>query len=98
MESGDLDSSGQLELNATKEAAWDEALQSVLAAARRTAAELRESNKSAVWKLRLAAALRRKTTATNRWLGINLHLGARTGWCPAELGSSRHPGIEGPDP
>jgi hypothetical protein len=48
-----------------------------LAAARRTAAELRESSTSAVWKLRLAATLRRKTTATNRWLGINLHLGAR---------------------
>ncbi len=64
-------------LNAAKEAAWAEALHSALGAARRTVAELRAARKSAVWKLRLAAELRSKTTATNRWLGINLHLGAR---------------------
>ena len=43
----------------------------------RTRAELHETNKSAAWKLQLAAGLRRRTTVTNRWLGVHLHLGAR---------------------
>jgi putative transposase len=65
------------ELNVIKETAWEEALQASLRAARRTDEELRSESKSADWKLRLAANLRRTTTATNRWLGTRLHLGAR---------------------
>jgi len=38
--------------------------------------DLAREGKSAPWKLAVAAALKNRTTATNRWLGENLHLGA----------------------
>ena len=41
----------------------------------RTADGLRADGKSAAWKLALAAALKARTTATNRWLGAALQLG-----------------------
>ena len=54
--------------------------QDALATALHTAGKKREdlirSGKSEPWKLTLAAELKTKTTATNRWLGENLHLGA----------------------
>jgi putative transposase len=65
------------ELNAVKEALWREALESALRAMGRTITQLAAGRKSEEWKLRLAATLRRRTTVTNRWLGIHLHLGAR---------------------
>lgn len=65
------------ELNFFKEAAWEEALAAALRHARRTDDDLRHAGKSVAWKLRLAAELRRTTTAPNRWLGVRLNLGAR---------------------
>lgn len=65
------------ELNTAKEAAWAEALGSLLRASERTIEDVRTAAKSADWKLRLAAQLRNTSTVTNRWLGVHLHLGAR---------------------
>jgi len=65
------------ELNTLREAAWEEALRAALREAQRPNAQLRLAGKSVEWKLRLAAQLRRTTTATNRWLGIRLNLGSR---------------------
>jgi hypothetical protein len=41
----------------------------------RTARELAAERKSAEWKVALAATMKARTTATNRWLGANLHMG-----------------------
>ena len=41
----------------------------------RPAGDLKKEGKSVPWKLALAAALKSRTTATNRWLGANLYLG-----------------------
>jgi heme/copper-type cytochrome/quinol oxidase subunit 3 len=57
------------------EAVWDATLHQLLARLGRTAAELATSGKSAGWKIAVAAALKTRTTATNRWLGATLHLG-----------------------
>ena len=65
------------ELTAVKEAAWADALRSLLRVVRRTPEDLRCSRNSADWKLQLAVKLRAGTTVTNRWLGTHLHLGAR---------------------
>ena len=60
----------------TQEALWQEALTEQLGKLGRTTAELAATGKSAEWKLALAAALKARTTATNRWLGAALHLGS----------------------
>jgi REP element-mobilizing transposase RayT len=58
-----------------QEAVWRETLAELLRKLRRTEADLAAAGKSAGWKLALAAALKARTTATNRWLGTALHLG-----------------------
>jgi len=50
-------------------------LEKVLMKLGRTADELKADGKSAAWKLALAAALKARTTATNRWLVAALQLG-----------------------
>ncbi|MDP1578830.1 MAG: transposase [Candidatus Didemnitutus sp.] len=60
---------------ATREALWEEELTSLLAKLRRTPADLVQASKSADWKRALAATLKARTTATNRWLGETLHMG-----------------------
>ncbi len=62
-------------LQETREALWQEALTVLLRKLRRTPADLAKESKSAGWKVALAATLKARTTATNRWLGANLHLG-----------------------
>jgi hypothetical protein len=47
----------------------------LLAQLGRSEAELGTSGKSANWKIGIAAALKERTRATNRWLGKTLHLG-----------------------
>ena len=42
----------------------------------RTPEEAAEARKGAPWKVALAAAMRRKTTASNRWLAEALHMGS----------------------
>jgi putative transposase len=63
------------ELQETREAAWHEELIRLLARLGRTPQELAQDRKSAPWKSALAAALKTRTTATNRWLGENLNMG-----------------------
>jgi hypothetical protein len=42
---------------------------------RRGESELAMAEKSADWKLALAAELKERTTVTNRWLATTLHMG-----------------------
>jgi len=63
------------ELRETREALWEEELTALLAKLGRTDDELRRERKSAPWKAALAAAMKKRTTATNRWLGERLHMG-----------------------
>ncbi len=60
---------------ATREALWEEDLTFLLAKLRRTPADLVQASKSADWKRALAATLKARTTATNRWLGETLNMG-----------------------
>ncbi len=59
----------------TRELLWQEELDNLLRNMRRTAADLAKARKSAEWKVKIAAAMKRRTTATNRWLGEALHMG-----------------------
>ena len=59
------------------EAHWHAELLTMLRRLRRSAPELPTSGKSVEWKVALAAALKMRTTVTNRWLSENLHLGNR---------------------
>ena len=56
------------------EAIWQDAMRQLLAQLGRSEAELGTSGKSANWKIGIAAALKERTRATNRWLGKTLHL------------------------
>ena len=64
------------ELRLAQQAVWQEELESLLRKLGRPAGDLVREGKSAEWKLAVAAALKNRTTATNRWLGTTLHLGA----------------------
>jgi hypothetical protein len=57
------------------DAVWNEALAGLLRKLKRDPAELAETGKSMDWKLALAAALKARTTVTNRWLAANLFMG-----------------------
>lgn len=63
------------ELQASREAIWRDELTALLAKRGRTASDLVAEKKSADWKAALAAAMKARTTATNRWLGEHLHMG-----------------------
>jgi len=62
-------------LKETREAMWQEELASLLSRLDRTSGDLVRDRKSAPWKAALAAAMKTRTTATNRWLGERLHMG-----------------------
>jgi hypothetical protein len=51
-------------------------LDQLLREAKRTRKELGRSAKMADWKVALAAAMKAKTTVTNRWLAEELHMGS----------------------
>ena len=51
-------------------------LTELLAQFGRTTADLRHDSKSAPWKIALAATIKQRTFATNRWLGEHLHVGS----------------------
>lgn len=57
------------------EAVRQDALGAALQCLGKTRADLIRESKSVPWKVALAAALKSRTTATNRWLGENLNLG-----------------------
>lgn len=63
------------EMKATREALWQEELAALLARLKRGPEDVRQDKKSAVWKIALAAAMKDRTTATNRWLGEALNMG-----------------------
>ncbi|HEY8994720.1 MAG TPA: transposase [Lacunisphaera sp.] len=85
-----------VELNLAREALWAAELKRELRRMHRTPEELLAAPKSADWKLELAAALKMRTTVTNRWLGINLNLGARDEVCRKLMARSRaKPAAEG---
>lgn len=58
------------------EAVRQDALAAALQRLGKNRADLIRDGKSEPWKIALACALKRRTTATNRWLGENLKLGA----------------------
>lgn len=75
-----------------REPRWIEALDRLLAGAGRSAAEAAAAPKGASWKVALAAAMRRETTATNGWLARALNMGnART--VSVYLGRRRRAGV-----
>ncbi len=57
------------------EAVWEAALRQLLARLGRTEANLGEAGKSVDWKIAVAAALKKRTTVTNRWLASTLQMG-----------------------
>jgi REP element-mobilizing transposase RayT len=59
-----------------RETRWMETLDRGLKAARKSLAEAKAESKSADWKLTVAAWMKQRTQAGNRWLSANLHLGA----------------------
>jgi putative transposase len=60
---------------AVQEEVWREALDRLLRQLKRTPGDLAREGKSVDWKLELAAALKTRTTVTNRWLADNLRMG-----------------------
>jgi hypothetical protein len=63
------------EMKETNEEHWRDELLALLRKHRRKESELAGSAKSAEWKVELAATLKTRTTATNRWLGQALRMG-----------------------
>jgi len=63
------------ELHAAREAVWQENLVDLLRKLRKKESELKLAGKSEDWKLAVAAVLKTRTTATNRWLATTMHLG-----------------------
>ena len=54
---------------------WWSQVESMISVLGRSPGELQTAGKSEEWKLALAAALKSRTTVTNRWLSEHLHLG-----------------------
>jgi REP element-mobilizing transposase RayT len=55
---------------------WAKVLGELLVESKKTAADIAEAKKGVPWKIAVAAALRRKTTATNSWIARELNMGA----------------------
>ncbi len=64
-----------VELREAREAGWQEHLERELRRLRRKPDEIVASGKSEPWKLAVAAALKARTTVTNRWLSEHLRMG-----------------------
>ena len=64
------------ELAEIKAARCESTLAELLARAGKTEAEAKDDFKGAPWKIALAAALREKSPASNRWIARRLHMGA----------------------
>lgn len=63
------------ETRTTREELWQEELSRLLVKFGRTPGDLAADKKSADWKAALAADMKTRTTATNRWLGEALNMG-----------------------
>lgn len=66
---------GDEDLTEVQEALRQKGLDESLRKLGQTRASLASGGKSDPWKIAVAAALRQNTTATNRWMASNLHLG-----------------------
>ena len=55
---------------------WGERLRAYLEALRKTPADVAGNQKGAGWKVALAAAMKRDSTASNRWLAQHLNMGS----------------------
>ncbi|MDD5201266.1 MAG: hypothetical protein PHC88_15855 [Terrimicrobiaceae bacterium] len=64
-----------------RESKWECALERLLVAAGKTAADARSDRKSAPWKVALARELRAQTTGTNAWIARHLVMGHPTRVC-----------------
>ena len=58
-----------------KHAILEDVLAGLLAKLKKQRGDLKREGKSVPWKLALAAALKTRTVATNRWLSEHLHMG-----------------------
>jgi REP element-mobilizing transposase RayT len=63
------------EMQEARESVWQEELATLLRKLRRRPEDLTSAGKSVDWKLAIAAALKTRTTVTNRWLATTLHMG-----------------------
>jgi putative transposase len=59
-----------------REQAWTEILAAGLRKAGKTSEAAAAARKSAPWKVAIAAELKRRTQATNRWIAEQLHMGS----------------------
>jgi len=66
---------GSAEGLALRQLLLDETLDRLLARLGKQRAELAKEGKSVSWKVAIGAAMKQKSTATNRWLSENLYLG-----------------------
>jgi len=67
---------GDDEAAEAREAAWQETLQELLGKLGRNRRDLRRDGKFAEWKVAVAAAMKQRSTVTNRWLSENLAMGS----------------------
>jgi hypothetical protein len=67
---------GDLDLAAWREQELQKRMEELLRRAGRTTKDVAKDKKSAEWKVALAAALKRESNATNRWLGEHLNMGS----------------------
>jgi REP element-mobilizing transposase RayT len=63
------------EMKEAREAVWQEELSRLLGRLRRKAGDVAQEPKSSPWKVATAAAMKARTTATNRWLAEALNMG-----------------------
>jgi hypothetical protein len=85
--------SEDVSLAEAKEELLGRRLKEGLATLNKTEADLRAESKSEPWKVGLAAAMKLKTTATNRWLSERLNLGH-----PDEVSRKVNAWLRNPDP
>lgn len=67
---------GDDEAAGAREAAWRETMQEMLGKLGRNRRDLRRDGKFADWKVAVAAAMKQRSTVTNRWLSENLAMGS----------------------
>ncbi len=63
------------EMKEAREGVWQEELSRLLGRLRRKPTDVAQAPKSATWKVAIAAAMKARTTVTNRWLAEALNMG-----------------------
>jgi hypothetical protein len=66
---------GGTDVSDLKEAQWTRVLEALLLRAGKTSEDARRHKKGAEWKVRIAAELKRTTSASNPWIACALHMG-----------------------